>query len=230
MRSRLRAERGFTLIELLVAVAIGGIVVTAAINLMESSVRASNESVNRMDGLQKGRLLLEEVSQRLRAQVCPDKAQPAIIDATASSLSFFTELSAAQANGSPVFSPEGRRISLASNKVTEEVWNTLSNPFTNTFTVPPSSTRVLAEDIYPHAGRPFFRYFTFINNPATPDLELVPPISAADKARIVKIEITFDSRPTNLKLQSNRIDTSFQSEVFVRTADPTDPEHSPLCD
>jgi prepilin-type N-terminal cleavage/methylation domain-containing protein len=230
IRTRLRAERGFTLIELLVAIALGGIVVTAAINVMEASVRASNDSVNRMDGLQKGRLMLEEVSQRLRAQVCPDKATPAIVDATASSLTFYTELSAAQPNGIPNFAPEGRRISFTSNKVVEEVWNSLASPFANTFNAAPSFTRVLADDIYPHAGRPFFRYFTFINNPATPDLELVPPISAADKARIVKIDVTFDSRPSSLNAQSNRIDTSLQSEVFVRTADPTDPEHSPLCD
>ena len=133
IRSRLRAERGFTLIELLVAISIGAIVVTAAINLMEASVRASNEVVDRFDGLQKGRLALEEITQRLRAQVCPDKATPAVVDATASSLSFFTELSAADASGNPTFAPEGRRITFGSGKITEEVWNTLANPFANTF-------------------------------------------------------------------------------------------------
>ena len=46
----------------------------------------------------------------------------------------------------------------------------------------------------------------------------------------MKIEVAFDSRPANLAAQSNRIDTSFRNDVFVRTADPTDPEHSPLCD
>ena len=49
-------------------------------------------------------------------------------------------------------------------------------------------------------------------------------------ARVVKIEVAFDSRPTKRASQSNRIDTSFESEVFVRTADPTDPEHSPQCE
>ena len=231
IRRRLRSERGFTLIELLVATLLSGIVITAAISVMEGSVRASNEAVNRMDGLQKGRLALEEITQRLRAQVCPDNVTPAIVDATASSMSFFTELSAAAANGQPVFAPEGRRITFGSNKITEEVWNTLANPYANTFLAghPPTTTRVVSDQIHPHGANPYFRYFTFVNDPATPSLELVPPISTADKALIVKIEVAFDSRPTGA-LQANNVDTSFQSDVFVRTADPTDPEHSPLCD
>jgi hypothetical protein len=49
-------------------------------------------------------------------------------------------------------------------------------------------------------------------------------------ARVVKISIVLDSRPTKLDAQANRIDTSFESEIFVRTADPTDPEHSPQCE
>ena len=230
IRSRLRSERGFTLIELLTAISIGMIVVFAAVNLIDASVRASNETVNRMDGLQKGRIALEQITQRLRAQVCPDKATPAIVDATPTSVSFFSELSAAPANGMPVFAPEGRRISLTSKRIVEEVWTVLANPLADTFGFPSSSTRVIADDIYQMPGRPFLKYFTFINNPATPDLELVPPIADADKARIVKIEIAFDSRPSTLTAQANRIDTSFQNDVFVRTADPTDPEHSPLCD
>lgn len=230
IRSRLRSERGFSLIELLTAISIGTIVVFAAVNLIDASVRASNEVVNRMDGLQKGRIALEQITQRLRSQVCPDKVTPAIADATASSVSFFTELSAAPANGNPVFAPEGRRFSLASDRITEEVWNTLASPFANTFSGAPSTTRAVADGIFLQGTRPFLKYFTFINNPATPDLELVPPLSAADKARVVKIEIAFDSRPSELVAQSNRIDTSFQNDVFIRTADPTDPDHSPLCD
>jgi prepilin-type N-terminal cleavage/methylation domain-containing protein len=229
IRRRLRAERGFTLVELLTAISLGSIVLVAAINLMDSSVSASKDVVNRMDGLQKGRLALEEMTQRLRSQVCPDKATPAIVDATATSVSFFSEMSSAGGNGDPVFAPEGRRITFASNRITEEVWNTLANPLNSTFSGAASSTRTIAEQIHQQSGTPFLRYFTFVNTPATPTLELVPPISAADKARIVKIEIAFDSRPVGTT-QAQAVDTSFENDVFVRTADPTDPEHSPLCD
>jgi prepilin-type N-terminal cleavage/methylation domain-containing protein len=229
IRRRLRAERGFTLVEVLTAISLSSVVLVAAVNLMDSSVSASKDVVNRMDGLQKGRLALEEITQRLRSQVCPDKATPAIADATANSVSFFSEMSSAGGTGDPTFAPEGRRITFASNRITEEVWNTLANPIGNTFAGAPSSTRVIAEQIHPQGATPFLKYFTFVNTPATPTLELVPPISTADKARIVKIEIAFDSRPVGTT-QANVVDTSFENDVFVRTADPTDPEHSPLCD
>jgi hypothetical protein len=89
---------------------------------------------------------------------------------------------------------------------------------------------VLVEGVYQQGSRPLFRYFTFINNPARPDLELIPPLDSDDMARVVKIEVAFDARPTKRTGQTNRVDSSFEDEVFVRTADPTDPEHSPLCD
>ena len=156
IRRRLRAERGFTLIELLVAISIGAIVVTAAINLMEASVRASNEVVNRFDGLQKGRLALEEITQRLRAQVCPDKATPAIVDGNRQLDVLLHRAQCGRRRAAiPVFAPEGRRITFAAGKITEEIWNTLASPFANTFAGAaldrPASWPT---SIYPQASQP----------------------------------------------------------------------------
>lgn len=232
IRSRLRQERGFTLTELLVVVAVGGIVMLAAVNLIDASVRASDEVLDRVDGLQKGRQAFEQLTQRLRAQVCPDKDTPAIVEGSDDSLTFYSELNTtSDAQGNPLFAPEGRRISLAGGTLREEVWSPLANPFANTFSGPPSVNRVMADAIFPQAGRPLFRYYAFIgNDPAKAELLLQTPLSAADKARTVKIEVAYDSRPSKQAGQANRIDSSFENEVFVRTADPTDPEHSPQCE
>jgi prepilin-type N-terminal cleavage/methylation domain-containing protein len=54
IRARLRGERGFTLTELLVVVAVGSIVMLATVNLIDASVRGSDEVLDRVDGLQKG--------------------------------------------------------------------------------------------------------------------------------------------------------------------------------
>lgn len=227
-----RDERGFTLPELLMSVLIGTIVMLAAVNLIDASVRASDEVLDRVDGLGKGRQALEQVTQRVRAQVCPDKNTPALVEGTDNSMTFYTELiSSTDASGNPLFAPEGRRISLAGGTLTEEVWNTLASPFANTFNAPPNTSRAMSPAIYTQPGRPFFRYYGFIgNDPALAELLLQTPLSAADRARVVKIEVAFDSRPTKRESQSNRIDTGFEAEVFVRTADPSDPEHSPQCE
>jgi prepilin-type N-terminal cleavage/methylation domain-containing protein len=233
LRRRLRSERGFTLTELLLAVSIGTIVMLAAVNLIDASVRASDEVLNRVDGLQKGRSALEQITQRVRAQVCPDKNTPALAAASDSSMTFYTELNTTtDASGNPLFAPEGRRLTLSSGKLTEEIWNTLSAPpFANTFSALPDTNRVIATALSNTAGVPLFRYYAFVgNDPAKAELLLQTPLSATDRARVVKISIVFDSRPTKLDAQVNRIDTSFESEIFVRTADPTDPEHSPQCE
>jgi prepilin-type N-terminal cleavage/methylation domain-containing protein len=231
LRRRLRSERGFTLTELLLAVSIGTIVMLAAVNLIDASVRASDEVLNRVDGLQKGRAALEQLTQRIRAQVCPAKATPALVAGSDSSMTLYTEMNyTADAQGSPLFAPEGRRLTLTSGKLTEEVWNTLASPFANTFSAAPNTNRVMADGISTTAGVPLFRYYAFVgNDPAKAELLLQTPLSAADMARVVKIAVAFDSRPTKLAGQTNRIDTSFESEVFVRTADPTDPDRSPQC-
>ena len=227
-----RDERGFTLTELLVVISVGGIVMLAAVNLIDASVRASDEVLDRVDGLGKGRQAFEQLTQRLRSQVCPDKDTPAIVAASDSSLTFYTELSStSDPQGNPLFVPEGRRISLAGGILREEVWNALATPYANTFGGPPNVNRVMADAIFPQPGRPFFRYYAFVgNDPAKAELELQTPLSATDMARTVKIEVAYDSRPSKRAGQSNRIDSSYENEVFVRTADPTDPEHSPQCE
>jgi hypothetical protein len=47
---------------------------------------------------------------------------------------------------------------------------------------------------------------------------------------VVKVTVSFDSRPSKRNAGPNRLDTNLENEVFVRTADPTDPEHSPQCE
>jgi prepilin-type N-terminal cleavage/methylation domain-containing protein len=232
IRSRLGSERGFTLTELLLAVSIGMIVMLAAVNLIDASVRASDEVLDRVDGQQKGRQALEQLTQRLRAQVCPDKNTPAIVEGLDNQITFYSEIgSTADAQGNPLFAPEGRRIILAGGVLKEEVWNTLASPLANTFAAAPTFGRVLADAIFQSGGTPLFRYYGFVgNDPALPDLLLTTPLSATDMARVVKIEVTFDSRPGKRAGQVNRFDTTFQNQVFVRTADPTDPEHSPQCE
>jgi len=252
IRRRLAGERGFSLIELLVSMIIGMIVVLATFDLMDSSTRASAAVEDRVDALQRGRTAMEQIVQRLRSQVCLNTNTPAVTYGDSNEVRFFSELGDEARNAE-----EARRIRFVSDNATntlapgnlqETVWPTILNPPVNTFAGTPADMRNLnliagmaraLEDEPPAAngeGRavgapvPVFRYYAFLgNDPATPALLLQTPLSDVDKARVVKISISFDARPTRRRGTKNRFDTTFEGDVYVRTADPTDPEHSPQC-
>ena len=256
MRARLEQEDGFTLIELLLAASIGTVVVLFTFNLLDSSGRASAEVQNRVDGVQRGRVAMEQITQRLRSQVCLDTSTPAITYGDDNELRFYTEL------GDEAFKPEARKLRFldpdndGKGDITEDVWRTLSTPPVDTFSTDPNPVRgdtkdrgvvkgmARALEDEPAAengeGRaigdpvPILRYYAFLgNDPATPALLLKTPLSDTDRARVVKIAVSFDSLPSRRAGVSaaarGRVDTRFESDVFVRTADPTDPEHSPQC-
>ena len=126
----------------------------AAVNLIDASVRASDDVLDRMDGLQKGRQALEQLTQRVRAQVCPDKNTPAIVEATDSSMTFYTELSLDHRRlGQPALRPGGpAHHAWPGGALTEEVWNTLASPFANTFAGAAQRQPRLATAIFPQAG------------------------------------------------------------------------------
>ncbi|MDQ3870661.1 MAG: hypothetical protein M3301_03470 [Chloroflexota bacterium] len=250
MRQRLAVEEGFTLIELLVSVSIGIVVVLATFNLLDASGRASNEVQNRVDGVQRGRVAMEQITQRLRSQVCLDTSTPSITYGDQNEVRFYSEL------GDEAFNPEARKLSFVDpdgdgkGDIAEDLWTSLSTPPVNTFSTVPTRTRGVIKGMAraleekPAAqngeGRnvgdpvPVFRYYAFLgNDPATPALLLQTPLSATDRARVVKISVSFDAQPgrrASVPAPSReRVDTRFENDVFVRTADPTDPEHSPQC-
>jgi hypothetical protein len=45
----------------------------------------------------------------------------------------------------------------------------------------------------------------------------------------VRVVVAFDSRPTRGPKTRAGLDTRTETDVFVRTADPTDPDNSPSC-
>ena len=249
VRSRLAAERGFTIVELMVAVSVGMVVILFTFNLLDAAGRASTEVSDRVDSVQRGRVAMEQVTQRLRSQVCLDSNTPAVTYGDDDELRFYSEL------GDEVFTPEARRLRFDDpdgdgfGDLNESVWTTLSSPPGDTFSTPATSSRnVLAgmmralEDdpaTQNNEGRavgdpvPVFRYYTFLlNAPNSPTVRLQTPLSVADRARVVRIAVAFESLParrSGAPAGRQPVDTRYENDVFVRTADPTDPEHSPQC-
>src|SRR4051794_28138499 len=84
LRARLRSERGFTIIEMLVASAIGVVVLLVLLNLLDATQTATSRVTARVDGTQRGRTAMEQVTQRLRSQTCVSSLTPIIVGDTTS--------------------------------------------------------------------------------------------------------------------------------------------------
>lgn len=267
LHRRLGDESGMSLVELLVTVMIGMIVLLTLGNLLDATGRASAEVHDRVDAVQRGRVAMEQITQRLRSQVCLNTSLPAVVYATGDDILFYTDLVDPAAAD---FSAEARRLRFVpgasgqNGSIVEDVWDTVvikpdppqpADPVQTavaTFFRPPSRTRTviadvaLAEDADAEdrdgdgdtaevVPQPLFDYYRFSSAPVKPDDRLQPPLDLDDAddddelERVVRIVASFDARPTRGPRTREAIDTRFETDIFVRTADPTDPDHSPSC-
>lgn len=227
---RLRRDQGgFTLIELLVATAIGvGVLLTAG-TLSTAMLHAQTKISDRSESIARGRTAMEQIVQQLRSQVCLGPGYPSITYGDDSHVTFYADLA------DTTFVPQKRDLQFANGAITERDYDGSPTggqpPFA--FSSTPSRTRVILDHIQLQRSAgvdvPFFRYFSFDgNDPIRPSKLLTTPLSADDAQRVVKITIAYAALPTRIG-SGAATPEPFTADVYVRTADPTDPEHSPLC-
>lgn len=234
---RLRSERGYSLVELLVTLTTGIIVLMATFLVVDTLVVQSAMVQDRVDNVQRGRQAMENMTQTLRSQVCLGPGYPAITQGDDNSVTYYANVRNA------TFAPDKYRLvydpATNGGTITEYFYQGSGTPPAVTFPANPTSQRT----IITHASRyvdtsnnqtvPVFRYYAFTSDPVAPDLLQGTPLdpsatstSANASAKTVKVAISFAANPTR---QSNRTRSTFQNYVYVRTADPTDPDHSPQC-
>ncbi len=229
---RLRSEEsGFTLVELLMSTLIGVGVLLVAFALSDSVLHAQVRITDRTEAIAGGRTTMEQVVQQLRSQVCLAPGQPAISYGDDSEVTFYADLA------NTTFVPQRRDLTLAGSTLTEQDYDgalASSGTVPYTFSASPSRTRVLGEDLgLQNVGGvnvPFFSYYAFDNaTPVRPSRLLATPLSASDAARVVRIGVSFDAHTAHNGATIASSAEPFTADVFVRTADPSDPDHSPLC-
>jgi prepilin-type N-terminal cleavage/methylation domain-containing protein len=236
--ARLRDERGYSLPELLVATMVGVIVLMGALTILETSQRAQARVSDRSESIARGRTAMEQIVQRLRSQVCIGSGSPAVIYGDATHVTFYADLrdgytDASRDWGTNVFVPSKMDLAYANGALTETVYGgtadtSRSATFPYIFSTTPSLRRVIVDKIAPRPGLPFFTYFSFsASDPIEPTNQLTTPLAAADRDNVVQITVAFQSLPS--RLNSAYAGEPFTANAFVRTADPTDPQHSPLC-
>jgi Tfp pilus assembly protein PilW len=228
LRNRLRRAAcesgGFTVIELMVAASVGIIVLLVAFALLDASSQSYTRIDTRLDGTQRARRAMDWFERTIRSQACPDQSTPAVMEATPSSITLWTDF------GGTNFNPQQHKLELTSGKL-------IDSTLTGTYpTQVISSATTLATTIAKvDTNTPIFRYYAFqpgVNGaPTLPSLQLNPQangmLSAADLRRIVKIEINFAALPTKYQ-SSGQLTTVLANQVNVRTADPSDPS-GPKC-
>jgi len=238
--SRLRAgdERGFTLVELLVAMLVGMVLLVAAFDLLDASTRQRLRIEQRAEAVQRGRLALEQVTQVLRSQTCLGPSRPAMLSVGPSSATFYASLTTPTASG--LLPMEKRSLTFAPatpggtrGDVVMRTYRPTGGTYPD-YTWPaddqPDDVRTVARDVSLVPGTPFLRFYEYSSANAPQVVEIPTQsgsVSELDLSQIVRVDVAFDALPADAA--PAQLKTRFTGEVYARTADPTDPEHSPRC-
>lgn len=224
MSRRMRDQRGFTLVELLVSTTVGVALLLAAFTLSSAFSHAQTRISDRSESIARGRTAMEQIVQQLRSQVCLGPGYPSITYGDDNHITFYADLA------NRTFVPQRRDLQFANGALTQLDYDGTATggqpPFS--FAARPSRTRVILDRMQLQSGVPFLRYYMFDGrDPIRPSRLLATPLSASDAQRVVQVTVSFAALPS--RGGSGTLAEPFTANVYVRTADPTDPDHSPLC-
>ena len=225
----LRDERGFTLTELLVSMIVGIVVLLAAFQVVDSSLAIPVRTQNRVDAFQRGRLSMDVIASQIRSQVCLASTTPPIIPTSSNA----TDIWFYNNTGDQNAQPQMRHLYLTGGNLMLQTWMGTAPvaPATSPTFPGPVVNRTLLTNVSLVGTTPLFRYYGFdANQPANVNITapIAVPISAADAARVVQVNVSFRVRPTGASADQ-ALDSIFQQAVYFRTADPTDPAKGPKC-
>jgi prepilin-type N-terminal cleavage/methylation domain-containing protein len=233
---QLRSEQsGFSLPELITAMAIGMVVLLAAFMLLDRAVSGSTKLADRQEAVQRGRLAMELVTRQLRSEVCLGAAQP-ILAGTDDSVTFYANLS----SNPNAADKRTLRYVTSEKRLYEDVYTgTGTFPILN-FPSTPTRSRELLKPVVPTTekvgstmvARPIFRYYKYANGTTTGALQqLSTPLSGLDAPEVVMVNVAFAAVPVRrVERTTDVLDaTTFESNVYVRLADPAKPAEGPTC-
>jgi prepilin-type N-terminal cleavage/methylation domain-containing protein len=223
--SRLRNDQGgFTLIELLVTMAVGMIVMAGILGLLDMTLRGSASSLGRTQAVREGRGAIDRVGQELRLASCPDVGS-AVISADADTVSYYVSRPLADPQAAPVV----ERHTLAYNAANGTIWLTVS-PGTGTpptWSATPSRRTVLGTGLSRTGTTPIFQYLSYDAPDASATSLITAPVPAASLTTIAQVRVTFTA--LGAYPNANRGSSRFQSDIALRTDDPSDEDNTPEC-
>jgi hypothetical protein len=212
-------------------------VIAGTLGLLESTLRLSGGVMAKTDAMQRGRLAMDRVTQQLRSQVCLNLTTPAIeAGATADSVTFYADFK----NGDVVGPPEKRTLTFdpATGNITQSVLQGAGVAPTWTYLTAPARSIIFenaARQVKIVSGSPtavpFLSYYAYEETGTPPVLRttqvLPPPLTAAQAARVARIDIAFAARPTGAR--DGKDATDIEDQITVRHADPNLTVPDPMC-
>lgn len=233
MRRAGRDERGFSLVELLAAMSIGMVVLLGVFSLLDLSVESQATTASRVDGVQRGRLAMDSVTQRVRSLTCVHSDSPALLAAGDQELRFYSSLDTgpddpgrqADDPAIPMAQRTLRWETADGGRIVEETvdarWTTDGDYAFDR----PAETRVLAQGIQPLAGTPMFTYWRRRGDNTQPN-PIPAELQPADLGSVGTVQVTFTAAAS---MGARDVGSTLQSRVLLRTDDPTDEDTAPEC-
>jgi prepilin-type N-terminal cleavage/methylation domain-containing protein len=234
--ARLRHDdRGFTLVELLTAMVIGGIVLTAALNVFLNGLQHSYRTTDRVEATQRARRAMDQVVTMLNSQMCllsnSGDTTPPIVSGDPSQVTFIANLGSVSA--------DPRQYRIRYDQGTQTLWQDTWVGSRNAggdlvFAASPTSSRAIAAQIVPAgAGVPIFTYRDFVTtgaNVGTIDMAtpLTTPLSTTDRFNAVRVDVAFAAQPDRTKKFDART-TSVQGGATVGSANADEPSMGVNC-
>jgi prepilin-type N-terminal cleavage/methylation domain-containing protein len=230
MSRRLRSEAGFTLPELLTTMWIAGVIMLAAFALVDFVMKRTAEAEQRVEATQRGRTGMDMITRQLRSQVCLNATTPPIVEGTADSVTFYTDLADSTASSLP------ERHTLTFVPGTGTITETVEKPnATNPVTWKTPTTKVMLSGIArdtDSAGQPvpIFQYRGF-DNTVTPvqiatTNNLALPLQANGNAgKVAMVKISF--RSVARRTLRSQVSFAIADDVYSRVINPNPPEQSP---
>ncbi len=233
--SRLRQQDGMTLPEVLVTLTIAMVVSFAVFSLVETVMRRTAETSDRVESTQRARTAMDQITRQLRSQVCAWRADPSwsaarsIDTASATSIGFFTDLSDESAGTAPRLNT----VTLGADGVISETTTTGVRSPVDPAKVSypnPVTTRTLVTNVTVPTGEVLFQYFSFDMTKTPPQPSAPMPTNRAllpaEIEQIAKISIVYTVGPTS---GAKRGTITLRNAIYVRTADPNSSTPKPTC-
>lgn len=209
----IKSESGYTLVELMVALSAGLIVIFAVTSFIMIALRHSSEVSARVDATQQARSTLFQIMDELHSACIAPQIAPVQAGSTGTSLSFIHQRGSAVAP-TPVLST----LALNAGTLLESNYPSTGGTAPNwEFSGSPSSTRELSTgDIGPTGSNTgIFSYYDYSGGQVS-STPLPTPLSEADAARTVQVDVAFTAAPTSTPVVDENGPAGVQDTALLR--------------
>lgn len=218
LRRLARDEDGFSLTELIVAIALGGIVLAAALTFFTNGVISSAQVQDRSDAAQRARIGFDRVTSLLQAQVCNgvgDSGTP-VVAGDGNSVTFTADVT--KVDDPPMgyklrYLPASQQLWVDSYTLGAEDPNTGYR----TWPANPVRSEQLMQRVAPDGTTRPFRYYGTDDTTTGDPVELgsSAALTTSERPRVLRIDLTLRALPTRTNTTTDRPATLLSTQSYA---------------